>query len=270
MKFICVVPMILIEGTRMTDRTELLEAALDALPEGMALADLEGHVVFWNDTAQAITGHRGADLIGRSVREVLDETIAGGTTQWIALTKAETANRRGLLIHTRHRLGHDLPVMGKILVLRDRLGTRIGTGVTFHPVESLDALPHGERDGNSGLREGQAELEDRLASEFEDFVQGDAPLGVLWISVDQAHSLRSTHGTRACEAMIEGVEETLANGLKPTEEIARWGDDEFLVLSHQRNAAMLAAHAQVLAGLARTTDFRWWGDRITLTVKAFS
>jgi GGDEF domain-containing protein len=25
-------------------------------------------------------------------------------------------------------------------------------------------------------------------------------------------------------------------------------------------------HAQALAGLARTADFRWWGDRISLTV----
>ena len=29
---------------------------------------------------------------------------------------------------------------------------------------------------------------------------------------------------------------------------------------------MLAAHAHTLAGLARTADFRWWGDRISLTV----
>ena len=29
---------------------------------------------------------------------------------------------------------------------------------------------------------------------------------------------------------------------------------------------MLAAHAQSLAGLARTTEFRWWGDRVSLTV----
>jgi GGDEF domain-containing protein len=29
---------------------------------------------------------------------------------------------------------------------------------------------------------------------------------------------------------------------------------------------MLAVHAQVLAALARTADFRWWGDRISLTV----
>jgi GGDEF domain-containing protein len=29
---------------------------------------------------------------------------------------------------------------------------------------------------------------------------------------------------------------------------------------------MLAAHAQMLDGLARTADFRWWGDRISITV----
>lgn len=66
--------------------------------------------------------------------------------------------------------------------------------------------------------------------------------------------------------MLEKVERTLAVGLKPAEEVGRWGEDEFLILSHEHNPAMLAAHAQMLAGLARTTDFRWWGDRASLTV----
>jgi len=37
-------------------------------------------------------------------------------------------------------------------------------------------------------------------------------------------------------------------------------------VSHERTPEMLAAHAQMLAGLARTADFRWWGDRVSLTV----
>jgi len=48
--------------------------------------------------------------------------------------------------------------------------------------------------------------------------------------------------------------------------LGRWGEDEFLVISHERTADMLATHAQALAGFTRTTDFRWWGDRISLTV----
>jgi diguanylate cyclase (GGDEF)-like protein len=88
----------------------------------------------------------------------------------------------------------------------------------------------------------------------------------LWIAVDQAGALRRSHGIRACESMLDRMERTLANSLDAQEEIGRWGDDEFLVLARQSSPAELAAHAQKLAGLARTTDFRWWGDRISLTV----
>jgi PleD family two-component response regulator len=66
--------------------------------------------------------------------------------------------------------------------------------------------------------------------------------------------------------MIEKVQQALAKGLRPTEKLGRWGDDEFLVISHERSPEMLASHAQALAGLARTADFRWWGDRVSITV----
>lgn len=112
----------------------------------------------------------------------------------------------------------------------------------------------------------KADFEDRLAALFEDFLHGGLPFGFLWITVDQAHELRKTYGASACEAMLEKIERSLARGLQPGEELRRWGDDEFLILSHARTPEMLAAHAQPLAGLARTTDFRWWGDRASLTV----
>ena len=38
------------------------------------------------------------------------------------------------------------------------------------------------------------------------------------------------------------------------------------MLSHEPTAERLAAHGQSLAGLARTSDFRWWGDKLSLTV----
>jgi len=250
----------------MDDRGELLEAALDTLPEGIAAAGLEGQVVLWNQAASAITGYEGALLLGRPVREVLESLVVGGARQWMMATDSETLSGRGSLVQVRHRLGHQLPALVRILVLRDGMGARIGAAAVFHSAERLDSLPHGETDGTSGVEASQTQLEDRMEAEYEDFAGGGMPFGVLWITVDQSHALRKTHGARACEAMLEKVERTLANGLRPTEQIGRWGDDEFLVLSHERTAETLASHAQVLAGLARTTDFRWWGDRISLTV----
>jgi diguanylate cyclase (GGDEF)-like protein/PAS domain S-box-containing protein len=247
----------------MADRTELLEAALDHLPEGIALIGAEGQVVLWNRTAEAITGYASADLLSRAVPEAL--ALAGPWPDGPD-SRAEPLDGRGVLIHMGHKLGHNVPVAMRTLVLRDGLGKRIGTAVVFHPVESLDALPRGEHVEGSGTGADAAELEARLESTFEDFRQGGESFGVLWINVDQAHELRQTHGVQACESMLAKVERALANGLRPAEEIGRWGDYEFLVISHERTAEMLAAHARVLAGLARTADFRWWGDRVSVTV----
>ena len=173
---------------------------------------------------------------------------------------------RGTLVHAQHQHGHDVPAISRRVILRDALGARIGTAVVFHAAEHKDALPHGDTSEDLEVRASQAELRDRVEYEFERFERESIPLGLMLIKVDQAEPMRTSHGARACEAMLECMERTLANHLRPGDEIGRWGDDEFLVISHEPSGEVLANHAQVLAGIARTADLRWWGDRLTLTV----
>ena len=250
----------------MTDLMELLESALDSLPDGIALFGSEGEVMFWNHAAEAITGFACLEMLRRPIPEALAPLLLERARQGDAMCGAGPEVLRGSLIRARHKLGHEVQAMVRTLALRDALGGRIGTAAVFHPAESLDALPHGETDENHTVEASQAELEERLQCEYEDFARGGPPFGVLWISVDQAPGLRKTHGCSACEAMLDKVQKAIAQGLRPTEELGRWGDNDFLVICHERTPEMLATHAQVLAGLARTADFRWWGDRISLTV----
>lgn len=245
----------------MTDRMALLEAALDSLPDGVALLDCEGGVAFWNQAAEAITGYNLAALRDSSgvLQRLLDAARAGAAA-------AGSGGDRGVLVHARHQLGHALPLMARTLTLRNRGDSCLGAAILFHPAERLDALPHGESDQDMDVEASQADLEERLQAEFEDFERGGEVLGVLWIEVDQGPELRKTHGAAACQAMVEKMRRALTAGLRPAEELGRWGDDEFLVIAHERTPEMLAGHARMLAGLARTADFRWWGDRLSLTV----
>lgn len=255
-------------GNRM-DRADLLESALDNLSEGVALFDMEGTVAFWNRAAEAVTGYPCIDVVGRPILhglEALAPEMLRQREQPQLQSGAKPPGSRGLLAKARHKLGHEVQTIARTVVLRDGLGSRIGDAVVFHPAQSLDALPHGMRGESETANASHAELEEELQTEFENFLAGDVPFGVLWISVDQAEGLRKTHGVGACEAMIEKVQHAIAPGLRPTEMVGRWGDDEFLVISHERTAGMLGAHAQAMAGLARTTDFRWWGDRVSITV----
>jgi PAS domain S-box-containing protein len=187
----------------MVDRTELLEAALDSFAEAVALADREGRVLLWNCAAEAMTGYGSREVIGQSVRAMLDAMVVGGAQRWMVQTDEARSSQRGSLVHLRHKAGHEIAVMARVVVPRDALGTRIGSGVVFHSAEGNLALPHGEIGENSSLAASQAELEDRLAGMHEDFQRSDTPLGVLWVAVDQASGLRRTHGARAVEAMME-------------------------------------------------------------------
>jgi diguanylate cyclase (GGDEF)-like protein len=267
----------------MTNRAELLEATLDSLPDGVGLLGENCEVVFWNQAAQAITGYPALDLVGRpapeALKPLLESCCPAGASEptscpigspgcYPACSNPDQSHEtgRGFLVHTRHKLGHEVSAMARLLVLRDVLGRRIGAAVLFHPTECLDTLAHGEAGENTDVAASQEDLKDRLESLFEDATEGGMEFGVLWITVDQAHDLRKTHGAGACEAMFKKVEHVLAQGLRPAEYLGRWGEDEFLVISHERTPAMLGKHAQVLAGLARTADFRWWGDRVSLTV----
>jgi len=249
----------------MADRAELIEVALDSYPEGIALLGGEGQIMLWNRAAEAITGYSSANLLSRQVPEPLEELLLASAR--LENMEPDSGGQLGhrTLVNALHKLGHTVPVMVRYFLLRDGMGGRMGMTILFHPADSLDALPHGECDQGGDLKASQAVLEDRMATMFGDFMRGGLPFGVLWISVDQAAELRKTHGAGACEAMLEKIKQTLANGLRPAEEMGRWGDDEFLILSHERTQEMLAAHAQGLAGLARTADFRWWGDRASLT-----
>lgn len=250
----------------MADRDELMEAALEVYPEGLALLDGGLKVIYWNRSAEVITGFARASVLGRPLPQALEPLVDCRDYEGSPEPCNGPQPGRGSLVHAQHARGHDIPAISRKLILRDGLGERIGTAAVFHPAERTAALPHGETSEGSEVQESLAELEDRLEAAFELFQHEGVPLSVRWVRVDQAEELRRTHGARACEAMLECVERTLANALRPGEEIGRWGDGEFLVLSAEGSGDLLANHSQVLAGIARTADFRWWGDRVSLTV----
>ena len=244
----------------MTDRIEVLEAALDCLLEGVLIFGSEGEVQFSNQAAEAILGYSNSELQGHALPDSLKSLQLHDTLHIVS------PPGHGTLVHPIHKLGHEVPAIARTMILRDKLGEPIASVAFFHPAESLDALPHGDASDNKDIGESLAELEEHLRNEFEDFQQGGLPFGVIWISIDQATALRKTHGIGACQAMVDKVHHALSHGLRPGEELGRWGDNDFLIVAHERTPEMLAAHARTLAGLARTADFRWWGDRVSLTV----
>jgi diguanylate cyclase (GGDEF)-like protein len=286
----------------MSDRVASFEATLDLIEEGVVVLDENSNILFWNKAAASITGHSAEEMTQRlcpaNLYVVNEEhrnragasakerrlgspntaalgyggAIAGYTSQPLPATsdeieEAHEASQKILtLVSMSHKLGHSVPAMLRKCALRDFLGVAIGTALFFYPVEEVDALPHGETSDDVGIERTQAEMEDRLDAAYHQWTTTGMPFGLMWLMVDQAQSLRTTHGRDACESMLRTVEQTLLRQMSPSETIGRWGNNEYLVLSHERTAELLLEHARRLVGQARTSDFRWWGDRVGITI----
>lgn len=278
----------------MGDRMAMLEATLDLMEEGIAVLDEQSKIVHWNKAAAVLTGYKAQDLICRPCPDDLfrvdqqhrDRVVAcaeadlkagladGSRVSGLSLIQplAEQAQsavpfmERLTLVSMHHKLGHQVPGMLRKVTLQDLQGAPMGAVLLFYPAEEVDALPRGDSGEAVGIEASQADMEDRLDAAHHQWTTGSMPFGLLWITVDQARSLRKSHGRDACEAMLRSVEDTLLRQMKPMETIGRWGDNEFLVIAHERSSELLTDHARRLAGLARTVDFRWWGDRIGVTL----
>jgi PAS domain S-box-containing protein len=256
-------PILRVGRTIVTNRADLLESALNALAHGIALADSAGQIALWNRAAEMITGWETQEVTGCSARQIIDEVMVGGMPTWLRHASVRKSGDRGMFLTFRHKNGHEVRVHAHVLFFHDGIGGTVGAGVLFHPMDGFDSLLHGIP---ARITETQSEFEDRLVCMHEAFRRGDLSLGVMLVRVDQAQEFRKSHGSGACEAMLQRIEATIASGLKPVDVIGRWGDHDLLVLTEERNDSALTAHAQVLAGLARTAEFCWWGDRISLTV----
>jgi diguanylate cyclase (GGDEF)-like protein/PAS domain S-box-containing protein len=249
----------------MSSRTGMLESALNLLQDAVAVLDMQSKVVFWNKAAAALTGYQAGDLLDGLCPPQLFK-VDEAHLQHLHVAGDGHLLDSPTLVSVRHRQGHAVPAMLRRAELRDAQDELNGHVLLFYPVEQNDTLPHGECVECAVVERSQAAMEDRLDAAQHQWLTNRVPFGLLWITVDQAKSLRRTHGRDACEAMMHAVEHTLQRHLKPADALGRWGDDDFLVLAHERAPELLGEHARRLAGVARTADFRWWGDRVGLSV----
>ena len=277
------------EDNQQATMQSLMEATLDAMSDALVVTDKTGHVAVWNQAAEEVTGYRRADRLGKPLPEAwvqfahrpgeaADATDFAGHGHFytdVERLKSHAvdgmefeagAQGHAVQAELHHALGHSVSVMIRQSVLRDELGGRIGMCANFYPAEDFDRLPHGENREGKRLSRVQDEMQEWLEESFRAAQTTESPFGVLWMIVDQGEGLRKTHGRDACEEMMQAVERILSHGLRPSEILGRWGESEFLVVSHERSMDLLMEHGHRLAGEARTTEFRWWGDRIGLTL----
>ncbi len=221
----------------------------DQLPEGAYAVDTNRVIVHWNRAAEEITGFAAEEVTGHPCYDEILLHVDGCGTHLCRggcplLKTLEDGCPRRAQVYLHHRQGHRVPVMVSVSPLRGADGAIIGALEVFsdgtalrllseqveqlNQVALLDALT-----GLPNRRYAQTQLEAMLSQRLRHGLPG----GVVLLDIDHFKRVNDTYGHGVGDRVLMVVGATLAAATRPSDLVARWGGEEFLLLLPQVDPA---------------------------------
>ena len=117
----------------------------DGLLDAVCLVDPDKRIIYWNDSAQKLTGHRSSDMLGFSCHEAgivhLSEKGESYCSHHCPLLETDPADEiRRAEVFIRHKEGHMVPVQARMFPFRDGEDHIAGAAEIFSDVSVGDEI----------------------------------------------------------------------------------------------------------------------------------
>jgi diguanylate cyclase (GGDEF)-like protein/PAS domain S-box-containing protein len=257
---------------------EIFRNILDSLQTGIYVLDRDQKIVFWNDGAERITGYHRHDVVGRHTRENIffhcnDEgcMLCGAACPFKQVSA--DAKRKDARLQLRHKHGHRVPVMLRIVPIRDHHDSVIGSALSFEEqkfTQARDRHQHhlgayGCLDEITGIPN-HSFTQFRLRESLASFIEYHLPFSILRIQVDSLDEFRAKYGPHASDAILRVVAETMTGSLRPHDFLGRWSSDQFLAILADSGLAGGEITGKRMRKVVTCAGLKWWGDELSVTV----
>jgi diguanylate cyclase (GGDEF)-like protein/PAS domain S-box-containing protein len=234
----------------------LLPQVLSLLEEGVCFVDLQDRIRSWNPGAEAITGYRQDEVVGRSCCDrVFLHTHQGGGSACQNNCPGRSALRQekpqSAELFLLHRDGHRVPVSLRVAPMRGSNGNVIGTIHIFaERKRTLAALDHArdfERftfiDNLTGMGN-RRYTEIALTQALEAFQRYGRRPALMIFDVDRLEKINKAFGRDAGDQVLRSVARSVNACLRSYDFLGRWHEDEFFGILADTHADHLAALAE--------------------------
>jgi diguanylate cyclase (GGDEF)-like protein/PAS domain S-box-containing protein len=243
-------------------QSTFFKSLADNLNDGVYLVNKSRNIIFWNKSAERITGFTNSDIIGkRCCDNILIHIDEHGNRQCNGVCPLmETINTgkpfRTEQLFVHHKNGHRVPVSVTVIPIKNAGGEIIGAAEIFNDlspkistlqkIEELkklilfDVLTH---IGNRRY------IEMNLHTRFAEFKRYKMPFGVLFIDIDGFKKVNDKHGHDTGDKVLKMVANTLQSNIRPFDIIGRWGGEEFIGIFVNTSSEQLASIGEKLRTL---------------------
>jgi len=256
---------------------EIFRTVLDSLQTGVSMVDRNGKILFWNQGAERLTGHKRHEVVGRSRRESIlphcndQGCVACGATCPFTRTMHEGKPQEAKM-QLRHKEGHPVHVLMRIAPLRDPHGSVIGITESFDEQKFESErernrhtlAEHGCMDETTGVPNHDF-TQFHLSKNFAGFARYHLPFGVIAIQVDRLEHFRAAYGRQAGDAVLRVVAQTMGNAFRPSDFLGRWTEDQFLAILINCGDRGVEHTWERIRKMVTCAGLRWWSDELSVT-----
>lgn len=232
------------------------EALLAAMTEAVYVVDRDRTITYWNHAAEALTGHAQDEVLGRRCRDGIlnhvddcGKKLCGHACPLLQTMRDGSTSRAKVWM--LHRDGHRVPVEVSAAPLRDDGGRIVGAVEVFHRDDQyrtvaaeLDlAQSAALTDPLTGLgnrRMFSAELRRR----WSDLSRSGGNFAVLFADIDHFKVVNDVHGHDVGDETLRFVARTITACVRPSDVVARWGGEEFVIAAGVDGEAAARALAE--------------------------
>lgn len=255
-----------------------LEGILAAVGDGVFGVEADGTILFVNPAAVQILGYQDARLlIGRQAGEAIHPDPNG---EWnpdapgqlcLSYRNGEVLPQWQSVFWTSSRL--PIPVEGTVYPLHVD-GARRGSVVAFRDVSAQRKLEEqlrwqAEHDSLTELHN-RAWFERQLDLELQRLRQNNEHGALLFVDLDRFKYINDTAGHSAGDELLIEVSKRIRSQLRPGDQIARMGGDEYAILLRNVPAEDIGTLADSIRTAISNAPFSHGGKayRITLSIGA--
>ncbi|MGI6394611.1 MAG: diguanylate cyclase [bacterium] len=257
---------------------KFVEQFLDSLFEAVYFVDTKRAIMHWNKAAEALTGWKKNEIIGRRcVDNILVHVDGDGNNlcnSGCPLVKAiETKMPSEVDIYLHHKDGHRVPVKVRVIPVVDDSGEVTGAieiftnaqGDLFEQIEELRKLSMLDSlTGVANRRFGEKTIRDKI-EELERFKW---QTGIVFIDIDNFKNINDSYSHAIGDRMIKMVAGTLRESVRSFDHVVRWGGEEFVVILSNISHSQLKEKAELLRKLVAESFFFEKEFKLSVTISS--
>jgi diguanylate cyclase (GGDEF)-like protein/PAS domain S-box-containing protein len=240
---------------------ERAQVTLDSIGDAVVCTDVLGNVTFLNPIAEALTGWRGSEAIGRQfaqvfrIIDVLDHRRALDPMAMVISTNMPLSLPEGSILICRD--GIESAIEDSTAPIHDRRGRVTGGVMVFHDVTQARAMSHkmshlAHHDYLTDLPN-RLLLNDRLTQAISAAQRYQQHPAVLFIDIDRFKHVNDSLGHLIGDKLVVSIAQRLVGCVRGSDTVSRQGGDEFVILlpsvEHAEDAALSAQKILTVAGM---------------------